>query len=109
MQLVIESDGKRELIETPELKPETSVQIDAFKKDLLVVKDASGEVYAIENYCPHAIQKLADGEVIGSMIKCKKHGAVFSLVDGRCIGNERIGNLNKYSVSEVDGAIIIKL
>ena len=109
MQLVIESDGKRELVETPELKAETSVQIDAFRKDLLVVKDASGEIYAIENYCPHAIQTLTDGEVFGSMIKCKKHGAVFSLVDGRCIGNERIGNLKKYPASVVDGAVIVKL
>jgi|TARA_R110001583_G_scaffold85517_1_gene224004 nitrite reductase/ring-hydroxylating ferredoxin subunit len=109
MRLVIESDGKRELVETPELKTETSVQVDAFRKDLLLVKDASGEIYAIENYCPHAIQTLTDGEVFGSMIKCKKHGAVFSLVDGRCIGNERIGNLKKYSASVIDGTIIIKL
>jgi len=107
MQLVIENDDKQELVETPDLKAETSVQIGAFRKDLLLVKDASGEIYAIENCCPHAIQTLTDGEVFGSMIKCNKHGAVFSLVDGRCIGNERIGNLKKYSVSVVDGTIII--
>ena len=63
----------------------------------------------IENYLPHAIKTLAEGDVFGSMIKCKKHGAVFSLVDGRCIGNERIGNLKKYSASVIDGTIIIKL
>ena len=76
---------------------------------MLVIKDESGEVHAIENYCPHAMQSLADAELFGSMIRCRKHGAVFNLGDGSCIGSESIGRLKKYSVSIIDGMIIIKL
>jgi len=109
IQVTIEREGKRELIEIQELNDEASIRVKSFNKDLLVIKDESGEVHAIENYCPHAMQSLTDAELFGSMIRCRKHGAVFNLGDGSCIGSESIGRLKKYSVSIIDGMIIIKL
>lgn len=109
IQVTIEREGKRELIEIQELNEEASIRVRSFNKDLLIIKDESGEVHAIENYCPHAIQALTDAEIFGSMIKCRKHGAIFNLGDGSCVGSESIGRLKKYSVSIIDGMIIIKL
>jgi nitrite reductase/ring-hydroxylating ferredoxin subunit len=55
---------------------------------VFVVKDASGELRAFENCCPHArgpLNMLPDRFFArdGSLV-CTRHGAKFSPVDGHC-------------------------
>jgi 3-phenylpropionate/trans-cinnamate dioxygenase ferredoxin subunit len=54
--------------------------------DLLVVK-AAGQVYALNNRCPHAGVPLdSNGVVAGRTITCAAHGRQFDLRSGRCLG-----------------------
>jgi nitrite reductase/ring-hydroxylating ferredoxin subunit len=62
------------------------VQLSDPAVDLLVVKTA-GEVYALNNRCPHAGVRLdSNGVVTGRTITCGAHGRGFDLRNGRRLG-----------------------
>ena len=50
---------------------------------IVVVKDASGAVYAIGDTCTHGDISLAEGFVEDEAIECWAHGSVFSLRTGK--------------------------
>ncbi len=50
-------------------------------------------VFAVRDLCPHALQPLAGGEIVGGLIRCPKHGALFALATGEpenSVTNERL-------------------
>ncbi len=51
----------------------------------LVVMNVGGELYAIENNCPHAGRPLGDGERRGMTITCPYHGYTYHIKTGRNI------------------------
>ena len=48
-----------------------------------------GELYCIQNFCPHAGGVLALGEVAGCVVKCPRHSWGFDFVSGECLTNKR--------------------
>lgn len=48
-----------------------------------------GELYCIQNFCPHAGGFLALGEVKGCIVKCPRHAWGFDFTDGSCKSNPR--------------------
>jgi 3-phenylpropionate/trans-cinnamate dioxygenase ferredoxin component len=44
-----------------------------------------GEVYAIDNLCPHAHASLHEGHLQGEIVECAFHNARFHLPSGRCL------------------------
>lgn len=62
--------------------------------DVLLV-NADGEVYAIEDACNHAGASLAEGQLRGCRITCPMHGYVFDVRTGELViprglcGNQR--------------------
>ncbi|MBR9974035.1 MAG: Rieske 2Fe-2S domain-containing protein [Bacteroidetes bacterium] len=51
-----------------------------------------GQVYAVENLCPHQhIPVLAEGQLEGFVLTCPMHGWQFDLVTGRSVnGSSRL-------------------
>ncbi|MDO4792425.1 MAG: Rieske 2Fe-2S domain-containing protein [Buchananella hordeovulneris] len=49
---------------------------------LAIVRDSSGEVHAISEFCTHAEVSLAEGEVEDCEVECWAHGARFNLKTG---------------------------
>lgn len=47
-----------------------------------LVRDADGELHAVEDECTHANVKLSDGRVVGNRVGCWLHGATFDLTTG---------------------------
>src|SRR3712207_9141244 len=47
--------------------------------------NVSGEFYAIEDVCTHDAGPLDQGELIGSQIKCPRHGAKFDVTTGKAL------------------------
>jgi len=43
-----------------------------------------GQLYLLENICPHAGYFMADGKIIGSNLRCGMHGYLFNLTTGAC-------------------------
>ena len=49
----------------------------------VLVCNAEGAFYALENRCPHAAIPLATGRLRGSVLECPMHGGKLDVRDGR--------------------------
>lgn len=52
---------------------------------LLLLQD-DGEIFVIENRCPHMDATLASGKITQGAIVCRAHGIAFDLRNGRARG-----------------------
>ena len=69
---------------------------------------ADGQVYAIDNSCPHRGAALAEGTVDGGQVACPWHGWRFDLTTGACrtIPEEKT---RTYATRIVDGIVEVLL
>jgi len=56
--------------------------IEVAGRDLLVC-NAMGTYYALENRCPHAATPLSGGRLRGAVLECPLHGGKLDVRDGR--------------------------
>jgi nitrite reductase (NADH) small subunit len=68
------------------------------------------EWYATQNRCPHRMQMALSRGMIGSQngepkVACPFHKKTFSLVDGRCMGDDACGSIKTYPV-KVEGTTV---
>lgn len=54
------------------------------KRDVAVVRSASGQLYVVDDICPHDGGRLADGYVEGERLICSRHNWEFDLASGVC-------------------------
>jgi 3-phenylpropionate/trans-cinnamate dioxygenase ferredoxin subunit len=71
---------------------------------------SDGDLYAVQNRCPHAQSRLDGGRVRGASIACPLHGARFHLATGECV-NHGLGYapLRTFAVREVAGMIEVDI
>lgn len=68
---------------------------------------ASGELYAVDNRCPHEGYPLVQGDVDGCTLTCLWHNYKFDLRDGQCLkGDEAV---QTYPIRVVDGQVELLL
>ena len=67
--------------------------------------NVSDEFYAIEDVCTHDAGPLDQGELIGSQIKCPRHGARFDVTTGKALTLPAIKPVPKHDV-KVEGDYI---
>jgi 3-phenylpropionate/trans-cinnamate dioxygenase ferredoxin subunit len=65
-----------------EIKPGERLVVEVNRR-WIAVFNIDGQYYAIEDQCTHDGGELADGELIGCEITCKRHGARFDVRTGR--------------------------
>lgn len=69
-----------------------------------------GEVYALDNECPHAGQALGDGEVIEEgILECPGHGATFNVATGDVVNGPATEPVETFDVEVVDGMIRVAI
>lgn len=69
-----------------------------------------GDIYALDNTCPHAGGPLGEGTVEGDLVECPWHGWKFHIKTGACQKNPSpTWNVARYDVQVVDGIILIAL
>lgn len=66
-----------------------------------------GQVYAVEEWCPHAGGPLGEGEFDGTCVTCPWHGSRFDLTDGRPLDGPASVPLRTYAVRESGGRIAL--
>ncbi len=54
------------------------------KRDVAVVRSASGRLFVVDDICPHDGGRLADGYVEGERLICSRHNWEFDLATGVC-------------------------
>lgn len=76
----------------------------------LVVINAGGSLYVIENRCPHAGRPLNNGERAGLILTCPYHGFTYNIKNGKNIdAPDEETPVNTYPVRTEAGRISIEL
>ena len=76
-------------------------------KDIgLALFNVGGEIYALENTCPHAGGPLGEGTLEEEVVTCPWHGWKFNVRTGQRLKNPSPGwTVQRYEVRVTDGAI----
>lgn len=68
----------------------------------------NGDVFALNNVCPHEGGPLADGFVDGETVQCPLHAWTFDLRSGRVLTGGR-GAAECYPVRVEEGQVLVEL
>ena len=78
-----------------------------FGQDILLLRNTYGQLFALNDECPHAGASLSQGSLRGSEITCSYHGSVYNK-RGECTSHHA-GAAKTYDVSEDNGVIFVGL
>ena len=84
----------------------TIVQVD---ERLIGVFHVEGRFYALDDICTHDDGPLAEGELDGHEIICPRHGARFSIRDGRELTMPATRPTKAHEVKVENGEVFVKL
>jgi len=79
-----------------------------FENKSLALFNIEGEVFAIDDSCPHQGASLCGGRLAGKVIQCCAHGLRFDLRSGYMLNSNQV-KVNNYPVEVVDGRAFIVL
>lgn len=68
-----------------------------------------GDLFAVEDVCPHAGATLSEGEVDGSIVTCPRHGSQFDVCTGARTRGPADVALRTFRVVEEDGFVHLLL
>ncbi len=88
----------------PQMMPK---KVDVDGRSLLVCRD-QGEVYAVDEICPHKQRSMAYGVVFAGKLTCPHHQYEFELATGRCT-RRRCAPVLTYEVEVVDAQVFVRL
>lgn len=79
------------------------------KLSILVV-NAGGVIYAVDDLCTHDHGPLGDGEIVDDdQVKCPRHGARFSLKTGKALSLPAVKGIKAYPVVVEDGHVYVEI
>jgi 3-phenylpropionate/trans-cinnamate dioxygenase ferredoxin subunit len=87
-----------------ELKPGQMKPVQAGGRRLLLV-NADGRFYAIDEMCSHEDYSLALGAIQDGRIKCSLHGSYFDLATGKALVEPACEPIGTYPVQLADGRV----
>jgi len=87
-----------------DLEKNSSRAVDVAGHQVLVC-NAGGELYAVQNLCTHQASPLEGGRIRNCFISCPLHGARFDLRDGSTKGALTSQALRTYEVRVIEGTV----
>ncbi|NJO66273.1 MAG: aromatic ring-hydroxylating dioxygenase subunit alpha [Leptolyngbyaceae cyanobacterium RM1_405_57] len=86
--------------------------VTLWHQDIVLYRDRTGQIHALEDRCPHRHVKLSEGKVVGGWLECAYHGWQFNAA-GQCAAvpylaeNQKLPTcqIRRYPVRELDGFI----
>ena len=90
--------AKHRVAALSEIAPGTTKRVVAGGNELLLC-NAGGNVYAIEDVCTHDGGPLDQGELEGETVVCPRHGATFDVRTGDALTLPAVVPLMTYPVS----------
>jgi 3-phenylpropionate/trans-cinnamate dioxygenase ferredoxin subunit len=73
----------------------------------VLVCNVGGELYAVEDVCPHDRGPLGEGRLRGPIIECPRHGARFDVRDGSVQAPPAVRPVPCLPVQVVDGQVVV--
>lgn len=71
-----------------------------------VFRHRNGDLYAVQNACPHANGPLSEGIAGGGTVICPLHARKFNLATGACLNDASLC-LKTYAVRQEDGLLYV--
>jgi len=84
--------------------PETERILSILGRKILLRRDASGNLHALELACRHQNGDLSTAPRQGNVVVCPRHGWVYDLATGAC-RNEPWAELRRFAVREEHGTV----
>ena len=84
------------------------VGIEVEGKHLALI-NLNGEIYAIDDDCPHEGGPLSEGQIIGEEIECPWHTSHFNIKTGRVTTDPATTNVATYRVRLVGDAVEVEI
>ncbi|MDY0387670.1 MAG: Rieske (2Fe-2S) protein [Methanolobus sp.] len=88
-----------------EVKEGEMKALDVGGKQVLLIRKA-GEMFALENRCPHMNCRLDGGTLQDYSLKCPCHSWIFDIRSGAYVASDKI-KVNVYDTQVKDGEIAI--
>jgi nitrite reductase (NADH) small subunit len=76
--------------------------------EVALFRGRQGDLYAVQNRCPHRDAPLADGVFGSGQLICPYHSYKFNLANGECLTDASC-SLRAYPVREQEGLILLTL
>lgn len=75
----------------------------------IAIFSVDGELFAIDDECPHSMGPMSEGAVEGHEVECPWHAARFDLRSGKVLCAPAVTDLATYPVRVVDGMVEVEL
>ena len=108
MSALIERGGEVRLGSSDLISPGEGRSIRVDGQAIALFRGRTGDLYAVENRCPHRGGPLADGIFGGGQVICPYHSYRFDLATGACL-TDATCSLRTFPVSERHGEILVTI
>ena len=95
------------LCASEEIDPGKEAVFKVKERDILVCRSNEGDLFAVEDNCPHANACLSGGRFRNGFYSCPHHGARFELSTGKSMTNLSTKPLICFDIKEDVGKIEI--
>lgn len=87
------------------------LRVRVHDRELLLLRDGTGEIRAVDLACPHLGSPLTTGELQGTVLECPRHYYAYDLASGRNTfpGEVRDLALATHKVERRDGRVLVEL
>jgi nitrite reductase/ring-hydroxylating ferredoxin subunit len=89
--------------------PETGAISAEVEGKRLALVNLKGEIYAIDDACPHEGGPLSEGQIIGEEIECPWHTSHFNIKTGRVTMDPATKDVATYRVRIVGDAVEVEI
>jgi NAD(P)H-dependent nitrite reductase small subunit len=98
-------DPFERVVSTSDLPPGSATMVAVGDFDIAVF-NVDGEIFAIDDVCPHFAGSLHEGTVTGETVSCPQHGWCFNLRDGTMTNGRR--SIDTFDVRVDDGQVTVR-
>ena len=92
--------------ELADLPPGGMLVVERAGREVLLCRQGDA-VYAVDNLCSHAAERLCNGKLKGNRLFCPLHGAAFDITSGAALSRPASRPIASYVVELRDGAIYL--
>lgn len=91
-----------------QIPPNGAIGVEVEGKSIALV-NLNGEIFALDDSCPHEAGPLSDGEIVGEEITCPWHHSRFDIRTGRVTMDPAEENVATYKVRLVGDAVEVEI
>ena len=96
-----------EAAQVDQVPPGTGMAVTIAEKQVALF-NVGGQIYAIDDICPHAGSSLGNGKLDGRIVTCRSHGMKIDVVTGCFPASEGFA-VASYQVMVLAGMILVAL